>query len=71
MPRVCRVRAAIVPHCAATSASRAKEDRMRTIQDGYRGISLLLDLAWDRVFFSAIIAVGLMIATAIAHGFIV
>jgi hypothetical protein len=44
---------------------------MRTIQDGYRGISLLLDLAWDRVFFCAIIAVGLMIATAIAHGFII
>ena len=42
---------------------------MRTIQDGYRGITLLLDLAWDRVFFGAMIALGLMVAVAIAQGF--
>lgn len=41
---------------------------MRTLQDGYRGITMLVGLAWDRIFFGAAIAAGLLAAAAIAQG---
>ena len=32
---------------------------MQTIQSGYRGLSLLVDLNWDRVLYLGAIAAGL------------
>jgi hypothetical protein len=33
---------------------------MQTVMNGYRGISLLVGLNWDRVFFLGTIVVGLL-----------
>jgi len=38
---------------------------MQTIQAGYRGISLLVDLNWDRLLYVATIAVALMLGAYI------
>jgi hypothetical protein len=32
---------------------------MQAVQNGYRGLSLLVDLNWDRVFYIGTIAVAL------------
>ena len=34
---------------------------MQTLQTGYRGLSLLFDLNWDRLFYIATIAGALML----------
>lgn len=33
---------------------------MQTIQEGYRGLSLLVDINWDRLFYFGTILVGLL-----------
>jgi hypothetical protein len=33
---------------------------MQTVMNGYRGLSLLIGLNWDRVFFVGTILVGLL-----------
>lgn len=33
---------------------------MQTIQSSYRGLSLLMDLNWDRVFYGATLLLGLV-----------
>ncbi len=38
---------------------------MQHIQSGYRGLSLLLNLNWDRLFFVGTIVVGLLAGTYI------
>lgn len=44
---------------------------METVQHGYRGLSLLMDLNWDRLLFVGTITVGLgagaWLATLIAQ----
>ena len=44
---------------------------MQTVMKGYRGLSLLVGLNWDRVFFLGTILVGLLagayLGTAFTH----
>ncbi len=34
---------------------------MQTLESGYRGVSLLLDLNWDRILYPAAILLALML----------
>ena len=40
---------------------------MRTVMNGYRGISLLLGLNWDRLFSVGTIVVGLLAGAFLGH----
>ncbi|WP_202909596.1 hypothetical protein [Alkalilacustris brevis] len=33
---------------------------MQTLQAGYRGLSLLIDINWDRIFYIGTLVVGLL-----------
>lgn len=39
---------------------------MQTLRDGYKGLSLLVDLSWDRFFFGAAIGAALLASTWVA-----
>jgi hypothetical protein len=49
-----------MPHLdAILRPLRVREEKMQAIQNGYRGVSLLMDLNWDRAFFIGAITVAL------------
>ena len=44
---------------------------MEHIQQGYRGLSLLLNLNWDRLFFVGTIIVGLLAGAFLGQALVV
>jgi hypothetical protein len=43
---------------------------MQTVMEGYRGLSLLVDLNWDRIFSLGTILVGLLAGAFLGSSFI-
>lgn len=43
---------------------------MQTVMEGYRGLSLLVDLNWDRIFSLGTILVGLLAGAFLGSAFV-
>lgn len=43
---------------------------MQTVMNGYKGVSLLINLNWDRIFSVGTIVVGLLAGAFLGHAII-